>query len=159
MNEHIVKDFVINRIDQQPELLDTAAQWFHEKWGIPLEAYRDSMEESLENEGPVPSWYIMRDGDMIIAGMGVIENDFHDRPDLRPNVCAVFTEEDYRHQRLAGKLLDHICQDMHTRGIDTLYLVTDHEGLYERYGWQFFVTVQGDGEEHKSRLYVHHMDQ
>ena len=31
-----------------------------------------------------------------IGGMGVIENDFHDRKDLMPNVCAVYTEEAYR---------------------------------------------------------------
>ena len=30
--------------------------------------------------------------------MGVIENDFHDRKDLTPNVCAVYTEEDCRCQ-------------------------------------------------------------
>lgn len=30
------------------------------------------------------------DGDKIAGGMGVIENDFHDRKDLAPNVCAVW---------------------------------------------------------------------
>ncbi len=34
-------------------------------------------------------------GDKIVGGMGVIENDFHDRKDLTPNVCAVYTEKDY----------------------------------------------------------------
>ena len=28
------------------------------------------------------------------------------------------------------------------KGIDTLYLVTDHTSFYERYGWQFLCTVQ-----------------
>ena len=40
-------------------------------------------------------------------------------------------------------------------GIDTLYLITDHTGFYERYGWEFFCMVQGDGEDTPSRLYVH----
>ncbi len=35
-------------------------------------------------------------GGQIIGGIGVIENDFHDRKDLAPNVCAVYTEEDRR---------------------------------------------------------------
>ena len=39
-------------------------------------------------------------------------------------------------------------------GIDTLYLVTDHTGLYERYGWEFYCMVQGgDGP---ARVYVNH---
>ena len=36
-------------------------------------------------------------------------------------------------------------------------LVTDHTSFYERYGWQFYCMVQGDGEEEPSRLYIHTM--
>lgn len=36
-------------------------------------------------------------------------------------------------------------------------LVTDHTSFYERYGWQFYCMVQGDGEEEPLRLYIHTM--
>ena len=87
--------------------------------------------------------------------MGVIENDFHDRKDLTPNVCAVYTESDFRRRGIAGALLQFVCRDMHEKGIDTLYLLTDHTGFYERCGWEFFCMAQGDGEESLSRMYVH----
>lgn len=48
----------------------------------------------------------------IIGGCGVIENDFHDRPDLSPNVCAVYTEKDYRGNGIAGALLEKAASDM-----------------------------------------------
>ena len=48
-----------------------------------------------------------------------------------------------------------LLDDMKARGIGTLYLVTDHTGFYERYGWEFLCMAQGDGETHLSRLYVH----
>ena len=89
-------DYKILRLTDRPELKEQAVRWFHEKWGIPLEAYMESMEECLEEKGPVPQWYMALDGERIIGGMGVIENDFHDRKDLAPNVCAVYTEEDWR---------------------------------------------------------------
>ncbi len=61
------------------------------------------------------------------------ENDFHDRKDLTPNVCAVFVEERYRCQGIAGRIPDYVCKD---------------------------VKAQGDGEEDPSRMYVHReMDQ
>ena len=44
--------------------------------------------------------------------MGVIENDFHNRKDLSPNVCAVYTEEKYRAKGIAGKLLNIVVEDM-----------------------------------------------
>ncbi len=80
---------------------------------------------------------------------------FHNRKDLTPNVCAVFVEEDKRCNGIAGALLQFVCADMKERGIDTLYLLTDHDSFYERYGWKFFCMVQGDGESNMSRMYVH----
>ena len=140
----------------KPDMLQKAAAWFHQKWGVPMEAYRESMEDCLTGKGPVPQWYLALDGERIVGGMGVIENDFHHRKDLAPNVCAVYTEEDRRCQGIAGALLGLTCRDMKELGISTLYLVTDHTSFYERYGWEFFCMVQGDGEPGLTRLYVHH---
>ena len=140
----------------KPDMLQKAAAWFHQKWGIPMEAYRESMEDCLTGKGPVPQWYLALDGERIVGGMGVIENDFHHRKDLAPNVCAVYTEEDRRCQGIAGALLGLVCRDMKELGIPTLYLVTDHTSFYERYGWEFYCMVQGDGELGLTRLYVHH---
>lgn len=148
-------EYEIIRLADQPERKEQAAQWFHEKWGIPLAAYLESMEECLTGKGPVPQWYVAVEDDRIIGGMGVIENDFHDRKDLAPNVCAVYTEEDRRGRGVAGALLNDVCEDMKQRGIDTLYLLTDHDSFYERYGWEFLCMAQGDGEEEMSRMYVH----
>ena len=39
------------------------------------------------------------------GGRGLIENDFHNRPDLCPNVCALFVEQAYRRRGLARLLL------------------------------------------------------
>ena len=84
----------------------------------------------------------------------MIENDFHDRKDLTPNVCAVYVDEAYRNQGIAGRMLRFVCEEFSQKGIGTLYLVTDHTSFYERYGWEFLCMVQGDGEEEMSRMYV-----
>lgn len=136
-----------------PSLKESAACWFHKKWGIPKEAYQESIEQSFSRAEPVPQWYLVLEGDRILAGAGVIENDFHDRKDLRPNLCALYVEKDVRCQGIAGRLLQTICADMKARGLDTLYLVTDHTSFYERYGWAFFCPVQVEGEAQPSRLY------
>ncbi len=154
----VFMNYEMIRLEDRTELMEQAAEWFHKKWGIPLAAYQESMEECLTGEHVVPQWYVALEGTRIIGGMGVIENDFHDRKDLAPNVCAVYTEEDKRGQGVAGQLLDFVCRDMRSRGIDTLYLVTDHTSFYERYGWEFLCMVQGDGEANLSRMYVHTSD-
>lgn len=143
----------IIKLREKPELKQAAANWFHEKWGIPLEAYLESMTQCLEGPAPVPQWYIIMEQERIIAGLGVIENDFHDRKDLAPNVCAVYVEEDWRCRGIAGEMLDFVCMDMEALGFSTLYLVTDHTSFYEQYG--FLCMVQGDGEPDMTRMYIH----
>ncbi|MDN6735791.1 MAG: GNAT family N-acetyltransferase [Tetragenococcus koreensis] len=89
----------------------------------------------------------------IIAGAGVIENDFHKRKDLEPNICALFVEKDYRNQGIASFILDLICQDFANMGIDRLYLVTDLMNFYERCGWKFVMHVRSE-EGVQERLYT-----
>lgn len=139
---------------ERPEIKDDAALWFHQKWGVPKEAYLECMDAYLSKETEY-GWYLCLDGDKIVGGLGVIENDFHDRKDLSPNVCAVYVDEEYRNQGIAGKLLNFVCEDMAEKGVKTLYLVSDHTSFYERYGWEFFCMAQGDGEEEMTRLYIH----
>ena len=104
---------------EKPELKEEAAAWFHSKWGVPQEAYLECMNAYLNNETNY-GWYLCLCGEKIVAGMGVIENDFHDRKDLAPNVCAVYTEKEYRCQGIAGNLLNMVVADMKVKGISPI---------------------------------------
>lgn len=142
---------IIN-ISKCPELIERTARWFSAKWGIEYEAYLESMNDSLTATS-VPEWYVCLDGERIVGGIGVIENDFHPRHDLTPNLCALYVEPDVRGEGIAGALLGRAAQDMNEKGISPLYLLTDHTSFYERYGWEFFCFVKdSDGEE--SRMYI-----
>ena len=149
-----MKDYQYITLREMPQIKDAAAEWFHSKWGVPKDAYLECMEAYLSGETEY-GWYLCLNGEKIVGGMGVIENDFHDRKDLSPNVCAVYTEDSYRGKGIAGVLLNMVVDDMKDKGISPIYLVTDHTGFYERYGWEFLCMVQGDGEEDMTRMYIH----
>ena len=139
---------------QKPQLKEQAAAWFHTKWKIPQEAYLECINAYLNSETEY-GWYLCLDGEKIIGGLGVIQNDFHNRKDLAPNVCALYTEQEYRCQGIAGRLLDIVVEDMKSKGIAPIYLITDHTNFYERYGWKFLCMVQGNHESDMSRMYIH----
>ena len=139
---------------EKSEIMLDAALWFNSKWGVPTEAYLECMNDYLNNKTEY-GWYLCLCDGRIVGGLGVIENDFHNRKDLYPNICAVFTEEEYRGKGIAGRLLDMAVEDLRLRGISPVYLLTDHIGFYERYGWEFLCMVQGDGETQMSRMYIH----
>ena len=149
-----MSDYKYTNLAEIPSIKDKAAEWFHSKWGVPKEAYLECMDAFLNGDTDY-GWYLCLDNNKIIAGMGVIENDFHDRKDLTPNVCAVYTEEKYRCQGIAGKLLNMVVEDCRQKGISPVYLITDHTSFYERYGWEFLCMVQGDGEPEMTRMYIH----
>ena len=144
----------LKKLREHPELLPEAARWFAAKWGIAEAEYRGSMAACCAGRSAVPQWYVVLDGvGRIAAGAGVIENDFHDRPDLRPNLCALYVEGPFRNRGLAGEILSAVRRDMAAMGVEQLYLVTDHVGFYERYGWSFLTTVRDAGGQ-EERLYA-----
>lgn len=143
-------------LNEHPELAQQYAQWQHEKWGVPVDAYLDSMAQAKVTQTGVPCWYAILDGDgRIIAGLGAIENDFHKRADLTPNVCAVYVEESHRKQGLARLLLNHIRRELAKKGIHDAYLLTSHTEFYERCGWEFFTMVEEDSGS-TARMYHKH---
>lgn len=144
--KHGMADWAIRAIAEHPEWMQEAAAWFSEKWGIPVSAYLASMEDCIApGERGVPQWFVVREGDdpaaPIIAGCGIIANDFHDRPDLAPNLCALYVEERFRGRGIAGGLLEHARAQAASHGFDSLYLVTELEGFYENRGWEYMFDV------------------
>ena len=90
-------------------------------------------------------------GLVLANGVGVIDNDFHRRKDLTPNVCALYVEAAWRGRGIAGQLLERVCRDMRRHGCGVLYLVTDHTSFYERYGWHFLCMVQEEDNDNLIR--------
>lgn len=131
------------RIKDYPEFLESAVKWFNSKWGIPLEVYRESIKKGIDRKNMIPQWYVvLNENCRIIAGAGIIENDFHERSDLTPNLCALYVEPEYRKQRIAKEILNYISSDISDLGYSRLYLLTDHKGFYERYDWTFLTMVK-----------------
>ena len=148
-----MEEYVFITLRQSPEMADRAAEWFHSRWGVPKEAYRERMASYLKGETEY-GWYLCLNGEEIVGGLGVIDNDFHRRRDLSPNLCAVWTEEEHRGRGIAGRLLELAVEDLRSKGITPVYLATDHTSFYERYGWEFLCLARDEGEDRMTRIYV-----
>ena len=95
----------LRRLREAPEYLEQASRWFSEQWGIAQTEYMQSMRACLAG-ARVPQWYFATNSERrIVAGAGVIENDFHPRTDLAPNLCALYVEPALRGHGLATQML------------------------------------------------------
>ena len=126
---------VIN-IRKQPEYAEQAIAYFAKRWGN-QKIYEDCIVNSLTTKSTLPVWYLLMDGEQIVGGVGLITNDFISRMDLWPWLCALYIEEEYRGQNLAKLLIDELKKDTLELGFQSLYLVTDHVGYYEKFGFEY----------------------
>ena len=148
------KAFTVLSLREQPQLLKVAAQWFHSKWQIPCQAYEDSMQECSTGTAFIPQWYVILDSSgTIIAGAGLIANDFHERKELTPNVSALYVENAWRGNGYARTLLDHIRREAGSEGLSRLYLITDHTVFYEVCGWEYLFLIREDSGD-SIRMYT-----
>lgn len=58
-------------------------------------------------------------------------------PDLpyTPYIGFVFVAEDHRGKRISQKMIDFTAGYLRSAGFDWIYLISDHDNLYEKYGF------------------------
>lgn len=53
-----------------------------------------------------------------------------------PYIGYLFVDEEYRGNRLSEKLIRYAMEYLKSLGFDRVYIVSDHENLYEKYGFE-----------------------
>lgn len=133
-----MNDITIIGIRENPEYLERGVRYIHDKWGNAdnFMLYSDNIAHSIATPSPLPRWYLLLRGDAIVGCCGLITNDFISRSDLWPWLCALYVEESERGHALGAMLLQHARREAARLHFPKVYLCTEHDGYYERYGWR-----------------------
>ena len=96
---------------------------------------------------------MLTDEEKLISFCTFAEKDDIQPTDLTPWIGWVYTFPAYRGNRYVGRLLSHAEALAKEDGIKKIYISTNHNGLYEKYGYEFFQMMKDvNGED--SRVYV-----
>ena len=137
MNNNLSEPQLVS-VREQPEYAAAAIAYFQQSWPEILpEMYADAIGHSLNAPQALPQWYVLVEQGELVGCAGLISNDFISRMDLYPWLCALHVTEAKRGRGYARLLIERCQHDAARAGFDTLYLCTDSEGLYERYGFGF----------------------
>lgn len=99
---------------------------------------------------------LLVDGEKLVSFCTFAEKDDIQPTDLSPWIGWVYTFPDYRGKHYAGKLLSYAETLAQEAGIKNIYISTNHNGLYEKYGYEFYEMMKDmNGED--SRVYVKHL--
>ena len=96
---------------------------------------------------------LLTDGDELISYCTFAEKDDIQPTDLTPWVGFVYTFPEHRGHRYAGLLFEEVVRLAKERQATEVYLSTNHVGLYEKYGWEFF-DMMDDMDGEASRVYI-----
>jgi len=118
--------------------LDKATEYIHGVWGNEnnYSFYYDAIKNSSLPGKPLPQFYLLIKNDEIIGCVALITNDFISRHDLYPWLASLFIDPEHRGRGYANLLMEHVEQEAKEAGFENIYLTTDHDGYYERYGWK-----------------------
>lgn len=125
-------------VREHPEWTDAAIAFFQDAWATDDSkmVYEDCIRQCVNRPSALPQWYILTLGKRIVAGCGLIPNDFISRMDLWPWICALYVDPECRGCALGSELLRYAREDAARLGYPKVYLATDHVGYYEKYGFE-----------------------
>lgn len=96
---------------------------------------------------------LLTEGDNLVSFCTFAEKDDIQPTELTPWIGWVYTFPAYRGKHCAGELLKYAESLAVEAGLKNIYISTNHDGLYEKYGYVFFAVMKDmDGED--SRVYV-----
>lgn len=135
----------IYELSQRIELFDEAVKVFWEQWGNEhnYKFYQDCMLQSCKTSEEIPRFYIALLNESIIGTYAVIRNDLNSRQDLFPWLACLYVNPDHRGNGIGSQLLEHAILETFKKGYKKLYLTTDLEGYYEKYGWTHITEAYG----------------
>lgn len=81
---------------------------------------------------------VLMDGDKLAGFAALLAEDIVDNTGLTPFISTVFVDEQYRGQGLSKILVKTAEEQAQKAGFKTVYIVTQHVGLYEKSGYEQF---------------------
>lgn len=122
-------------------------------WGAGQYLFKLLRENKLkEVVGENPRVLMLTNGDELVSFCTYTEKDDIQPTELTPWIGFVYTFPKYRGHRYAGKLFLEIEKVAKSQKVHDIFISTDHIGLYEKYGFEFYKTMK-DMNGEPSRVY------
>ena len=96
---------------------------------------------------------MLTEGEELISFCTLAKYDDVQPTDLTPWIGWIYTFPEYRGRQLAGVLLDKAEELAAEDGHNEVHISTNHDGLYEKYGYEFY-KMEKDVEGEDTKVYI-----
>lgn len=131
----------IDLLSKHPENMETVIQWltneFLEYPNSPF--FKEIIIHDIDNQS-LPITFLAYDetNNCSLGTAAIYRGDLLSRQDLFPWFSALYVEEESRGKNIGKALQEFIIEFCKKRGYEYIYLYTDLENYYEKYGWEFY---------------------
>lgn len=145
---------IINLLDKQ-EFENDISFWIWEEWhkqeGTSLEDIKFRTRHS-QGRNDTPQTFVAIYKNELIGTVSLWNNERAYTQNLRPWLACLYVKSEYRNQGLGEYLQKFAIEKVKDLGFDCLYLMTEHKGYYEKFGWKF-VENAPLGRNETNRIY------
>ena len=106
----------------------------------------------FEKAGDFAKLLLLTDNDLLLAFCTVSEKKYDIESALCPWIGFVYTFPEYRGKRYSKLLINFAEKIVYEQGFEKVYISTNHIGLYEKYGYEFY-QLMTDWRGEKQRIY------
>ncbi len=106
-------------------------------WGAVPTLVRFIEENSFHENLGKGTLLLLTEVDRLVSFVTFAERDCIDDDSLSPWIGFVYTFPEYRGHRSVGKLIRRCEEIAAENGVPTVFVCTDHVGLYEKYGFSY----------------------
>ena len=145
----LLNDFSIQKVDKGTDLAEELLSFIENCSWNDVKVHITEMIKEWKFTDWEAMFVAKADG-KIIGMTSVMKEDYYPLPDLYPWVSSIFVDEEYRGQRVSGKLIDFANEYLRNLGFMKSYIPSDHVDLYERFGYSYVkdITNYGGQEDH-----------
>jgi GNAT superfamily N-acetyltransferase len=144
----------IVEVHRRKELFEEAVNVFWRQWGNDknYDFYRDCMQHSGKSN-MLPKFYVALQEESIVGTYALLQNELVSRGDLSPWLGCLYVLPEHRGKKVGSLLLKHAEEAVMRLGYAGLFLCTDLNGYYEKYGWERFADGYGLNGK-KTKIYM-----
>ena len=128
----------IVNIDDIPHRKDEYFPLFYDEWSIGEQdrAFHEELLTYTNGLLGLPRFYVVEYEEQLVACYALLVNDINSRQDLFPWFAYLYVKPEHRGNGLAKMLLEHGEQVAHSLNFQTLYLESNHQDFYEKFGYK-----------------------
>lgn len=144
----------IYNIKDKPEYIREVAELTQKEWGSKANSDKE-FEEKIDKkiikildalEEPNYCKLILLEDNILVGFISIFPHDGEEKQELSPWYATMFVKEEYRGKGYSKILNDAILEEAKIRGFKKLYLKTDLENYYEKFG-AIFIEYLKTGEK------------